>query len=132
MKIDPESIGVGQYQHDLPAKALASEVDAVVERAVNQVGVNLNTASYQLLTHISGLSKTIATNIVKYRDENGRYNSRAELKKYHGWDRNHLNSQLVFCESSAVSSHLITPIFTRKVTPLPKRFWLRRGYPRLI
>ncbi|MFC2824118.1 MAG: helix-hairpin-helix domain-containing protein, partial [Lacticaseibacillus rhamnosus] len=81
VKIDPESIGVGQYQHDLPAKALASEVDAVVERAVNQVGVNLNTASYQLLTHISGLSKTIATNIVKYRDENGRYNSRAELKK---------------------------------------------------
>lgn len=81
VKINPESIGVGQYQHDLPAKDLATEVDAVVERAVNQVGVNLNTASYQLLTRISGLSKTIAVNIVQYRDEHGRYNSRAELKK---------------------------------------------------
>ena len=81
VKIDPEAIGVGQYQHDLPAKAMASEVDAVVERAVNQVGVNLNTASYQLLARISGLSKTIAQNIVTYRDENGRYLSRTELKK---------------------------------------------------
>ncbi|RXT58357.1 Tex family protein [Lacticaseibacillus chiayiensis] len=81
VKIDPESIGVGQYQHDLPSKELANEVDAVVERAVNRVGVNLNTASYQLLTRISGLSKTIATNIVHYRNENGRYNSRTELKK---------------------------------------------------
>ncbi|WP_442760907.1 Tex family protein [Paucilactobacillus nenjiangensis] len=81
VKINPESVGVGQYQHDLPAKDLDSELDVVVERAVNRVGVNLNTASYQLLTHISGLSKTIAENIVKYRDENGRYNSRTELKK---------------------------------------------------
>ncbi len=81
VKIDPESIGVGQYQHDLPSKELANEVDAIVERAVNRVGVNLNTASYQLLTRISGLSKTIALNIVHYRDENGRYNSRTELKK---------------------------------------------------
>ncbi|MFD1485136.1 Tex family protein [Lacticaseibacillus baoqingensis] len=81
VKIDPSAVGVGQYQHDLPAKALANEVDAVVERAVNQVGVNLNTASYQLLSRISGLSKTIAQNIVQYRDEHGRYNSRTELKK---------------------------------------------------
>lgn len=81
VKIDPEAIGVGQYQHDLPAKAMASEVDAVVERAVNQVGVNLNTASYQLLARISGLSRTIAQNIVTFRDENGPYRSRPELKK---------------------------------------------------
>ncbi|KRM11661.1 Tex family protein [Paucilactobacillus suebicus] len=81
VKINPESVGVGQYQHDLPNKDLDNELDAVVERAVNQVGVNLNTASYQLLTHISGLSKTIALNIVHYRDENGRYDSRAQLKK---------------------------------------------------
>ncbi|MCI1984930.1 MAG: RNA-binding transcriptional accessory protein [Lactobacillus sp.] len=81
VKIDPSAVGVGQYQHDLPTKALASEVDVVVERAVNQVGVNLNTASYQLLARISGLSKTIAQNIVRYRDDNGRYSSRAELKK---------------------------------------------------
>jgi uncharacterized protein len=81
VKIDPEAVGVGQYQHDLPRQALSSEVDAVVERAVNRVGVNLNTASYQLLTRISGLTKTTATNIVRYRDEHGRYASRAELKK---------------------------------------------------
>ncbi|KRN25057.1 Tex family protein [Lacticaseibacillus camelliae] len=81
VKIDPEAIGVGQYQHDLPAKAMASEVDAVVERAVNQVGVNLNTASAPLLARISGLSSTIAQNIVAYRDENGRYTSRPQLKK---------------------------------------------------
>ncbi|KRM72912.1 Tex family protein [Lacticaseibacillus brantae] len=81
VKIDPESVGVGQYQHDLPKKDLSGEVDVVVERAVNRVGVNLNTASYQLLARISGLSKTIAANIVHYRDENGRYNSRSELKK---------------------------------------------------
>lgn len=81
VKIDPEAIGVGQYQHDLPAKALASEVDAVVERAVNQVGVNLNTASAPLLARISGLSSSIAENIVAYRDEHGRYTSRPQLKK---------------------------------------------------
>lgn len=81
VKIDPEAVGVGQYQHDLPQKALAQEVDVVVERAVNRVGVNLNTASAQLLARISGLSKTIAENIVAYRDANGRYQSRAELKK---------------------------------------------------
>ena len=81
VKIDPQAIGVGQYQHDLPKKELRTELDAVVERAVNRVGVNLNTASYQLLSHISGLNETIAHNIVKYRDENGAYTSRPELKK---------------------------------------------------
>lgn len=81
VKIDPQSIGVGQYQHDLPKKELRGELDAVVERAVNRVGVNLNTASYQLLTQISGLTKTTAKNIVHYRDENGRYTNRQQLKK---------------------------------------------------
>lgn len=80
VKIDPQSIGVGQYQHDLPKKELTSELDAVVERAVNRVGVNLNTASYQLLSQISGLNKTIAKNIVKYRDDHGRYTNRKQLK----------------------------------------------------
>lgn len=80
VKIDPQSIGVGQYQHDLPKKELSGELDAIVERAVNRVGVNLNTASYQLLSQISGLNKTIAKNIVKYRDDNGRYTSRQQLK----------------------------------------------------
>lgn len=81
VKIDPQAVGVGQYQHDLPKKELSSELDAIVERAVNRVGVNLNTASYQLLTRISGLNKTIAKNIVTYRDENGRYANRKQLKE---------------------------------------------------
>lgn len=81
VKIDPQAIGVGQYQHDLPVKDLTKEVDAVVERAVNRVGVNLNTASYELLQRISGLSATCARNVVEYRNEHGRYDSRTELKK---------------------------------------------------
>ena len=81
VKIDPQAVGVGQYQHDLPKKELSGELETIVERAVNRVGVNLNTASYQLLTRISGLNKTIAKNIVTYRDENGRYTNRTQLKK---------------------------------------------------
>lgn len=81
IKIDPQAVGVGQYQHDLPTKELEKELDAVLETAVNQVGVNLNTASPQLLTHIAGLTKTTAANIVAYRDENGQFTSRAQLKK---------------------------------------------------
>ncbi len=80
VKINPQAIGVGQYQHDLPEKELSGELDAVVERAVNQVGVNLNTASYQLLTRIAGLNETIAHNIVNYRNDHGAYQSRTELK----------------------------------------------------
>jgi len=81
IKIDPQSVGVGQYQHDVPQKALTAQLDIVIETAVNQVGVNLNTASPELLTHISGLSKTIAQNVVAYRDENGEFSSRPQLKK---------------------------------------------------
>ena len=81
IKIDPKSIGVGQYQHDLPEKQLDEKLAAVIETGVNQVGVNLNTASPDLLTHISGLNKTIAQNIVAYRNEVGAFKSRAELKK---------------------------------------------------
>ncbi|WP_353989384.1 Tex family protein [Pediococcus argentinicus] len=81
IKIDPQAVGVGQYQHDLPQKDLTEQLDTVVETAVNQVGVNLNTASPELLTHISGLTKTTAQNIVNFRDENGRYDARNQLKK---------------------------------------------------
>lgn len=80
VKIDPQAIGVGQYQHDLPTTELKAELAAVIERAVNRVGVNLNTASYQLLTYISGLSATIAKNIVAYRNEHGAYTNRTQLK----------------------------------------------------
>ena len=80
IKVDPKAIGVGQYQHDVPEKALDEQLDRVVETAVNQVGVNLNTASPELLTHISGLTATTAKNIVKFRDENGTFDSRKGLK----------------------------------------------------
>ncbi|MGP4074036.1 Tex family protein [Piscibacillus sp. B03] len=81
VKIDPKSIGVGQYQHDVSQKKLSESLRFVVETAVNQVGVNVNTASASLLQYISGLNKTVATNIVKYRDENGKFTNRKQIKK---------------------------------------------------
>ena len=81
VKIDPKSIGVGQYQHDLNQKRLESVLDGVIEDSVNSIGVDLNTASYSLLEHIAGISKSIAKNIVEYREENGNFNSREQLKK---------------------------------------------------
>lgn len=81
VKIDPKSIGVGQYQHDMNQKKLGDTLGGVVEDCVNKVGVDLNTASASLLEYISGVSKTIARNIVAYREENGRFQSRRELLK---------------------------------------------------
>ena len=81
VKIDPKSIGVGQYQHDLNQKRLEGVLDGVVEDSVNSVGLDLNTASYSLLERIAGISKTIAKNIIAYREENGDFTSRAQLKK---------------------------------------------------
>ena len=81
VKIDPESIGVGQYQHDLNKKRLKEVLDGVVEDSVNKVGLDLNTASHSLLEHIAGVSKTVAKNIIAYREENGPFKSRNELKK---------------------------------------------------
>ncbi|WP_260260129.1 Tex family protein [Vibrio intestinalis] len=81
VKIDPKSIGVGQYQHDVSQSMLAKRLDAVVEDCVNAVGVDVNTASPALLTRVAGLSTTIAQNIVAYRDDNGRFESRTTLKK---------------------------------------------------
>ena len=81
VKIEPKSIGVGQYQHDVSQSLLSKSLDAVVEDCVNAVGVDLNTASVPLLTRVSGLNKTLANNIVKYRDANGRFDNRKDLKK---------------------------------------------------
>ncbi|WP_449758657.1 Tex family protein [Erwinia persicina] len=81
VKIDPKSIGVGQYQHDVSQSQLAKKLDAVVEDCVNGVGVDLNTASVPLLTRVAGLSKMIAQNIVAWRDENGRFQNRQQLLK---------------------------------------------------
>lgn len=81
VKIDPKSIGVGQYQHDVSQKKLSENLDFVVETVVNQVGVNVNTASPALLAHVAGLNKTISENIVKFREEHGGIRSRQEMKK---------------------------------------------------
>jgi protein Tex len=81
VKIDPKSVGVGQYQHDVSQKKLNESLTFVVETAVNQVGVNVNTASSSLLQYVAGLSKTVATNIVKKREEEGKFVSRSQLKK---------------------------------------------------
>lgn len=81
VKIEPKAVGVGQYQHDVSQKKLVSSLDFVVETAVNQVGVDVNTASSSLLQHISGLSKTVAENIVRVRSEQGKFTARTQLKK---------------------------------------------------
>ena len=81
VKIEPKAIGVGQYQHDMPQKQLEAALDGVVESCVNSVGADLNTASPALLSHISGLSSTVCKNIVAFREENGSFESRAQLKK---------------------------------------------------
>ena len=81
VKIDPKSIGVGQYQHDMNQKRLSETLGAVVEDSVNKVGVDLNTASFSLLEYISGINKTLAKNIIEYRETNGAFTSRKELLK---------------------------------------------------
>ena len=81
VKIDPKSIGVGQYQHDMPQSRLDESLKGVVEDCVNSVGIDLNTASASLLSYVSGLSKAVAKNIVAYREENGSFTSRTEIKK---------------------------------------------------
>ena len=81
VKIDPKSIGVGQYQHDMKESRLDEALSGVVEDCVNSVGVDVNTASYSLLSYIAGINTAGAKNIVKYRDENGEFSSRAQIKK---------------------------------------------------
>jgi uncharacterized protein len=81
VKIDPKAIGVGQYQHDMPKKELDNALNGVVEDAVNTVGVDINTASPSLLTRVSGINATVAKNIVAYREENGAFTGRAQIKK---------------------------------------------------
>lgn len=115
VKIDPKSIGVGQYQHDVSQKKLAENLDFVVDTVVNQVGVNINTASPALLAHVSGLNKTISENIVKYRDENGRIASREDIKKFHVWELRLLNKQQVSCVFQGQKISLTIQAFTQSL-----------------
>jgi len=84
VKVDPKSIGVGQYQHDVDQRHLQESLESVIESCVNRVGVDLNTSSWTLLRYVAGITKSTAVNIVKYRDENGRFRSRAELMNVSG------------------------------------------------
>ena len=81
VKIDPKSIGIGQYQHDVDQNRLRNNLDETVISCVNEVGVKVNTASQQLLTYVSGLGPTLAKNVIAYRNENGPFRKRSDLKK---------------------------------------------------
>ena len=96
VKIDPQSIGVGQYQHDMNQKKLGEALGGVVEDCVNKVGVDLNTASAPLLSYISGISGTLAKNIVAYREENGNLRIEKNFSKYQNLDQKHLSSVPVY------------------------------------
>ena len=123
VKITPQSIGVGQYQHDMNQKKLGEALSGVVEDCVNKVGVDLNTASASLLEYISGISKVIAKNIVAYREENGRLKVVVSFSKLQNSDRKHLNSVQVLHVSQAERIHWMRQVFIRKAMKLRRRFW---------
>ncbi len=94
VKIDPKSIGVGQYQHDVDQTQLKNELDSTVMKCVNSVGINLNTASKSLLSYVSGIGEKMAENIVNYRAENGAFEDRKQLKRFQGLEKR-LSSRLL-------------------------------------
>ena len=124
VKIDPQSIGVGQYQHDMNQKKLGKVLGGVVEDCVNRVEVDLNTASAPLLEHISGITKVIAKNVVAYREENGRFTNRKQLLKVAKLGPEKLmSSALDSCVSQMENSRWTKPAFTRKATRQQADFW---------
>ena len=119
VKIDPKSIGVGQYQHDMPAARLDAALGGVVEDCVNAVGADVNTASPALLTHIAGLNATTAKNIVAYREEHGPFHARKELLKVAELAPKPSSSAPVSCVCRRVTPSWTTPASTRNPTPPP-------------
>lgn len=117
MKIDPKSIGVGQYQHDLPESALARSLDGVVEYCVNAVGVDVNTASAPLLRQVSGIGETVAKNIVAFRDENGPFRNRAALRKVPLLGAKRSSSRPASCGSRAAKTRWTPPGCTPRPIP---------------
>lgn len=128
VKIDPKSIGVGQYQHDMPPAQLDTALGGVVESCVNSVGVDLNTASVSLLTYISGLSSSVAKNIVVYREENGRFKTRRELLKAPSSDPRLLSSAPAFSAYPAGKTYLTTPPYTRNPMAPRRNCWSWRVF----
>ncbi len=115
VKIDPKSIGVGQYQHDVDQKLLKKKLDETVESCVNYVGVDLNTASKELLTFVSGMTATVAKNIVNYRNENGAFKNRRQLLKVPKLGQKLLNKQPGFSAFAAAKTPSTIQQFIQKV-----------------
>ena len=120
VKIDPKAIGVGQYQHDCPQKELDAALGAVVEDCVNAVGVDVNTASRSLLEQVSGLNSTTAKNIVAYREENGPFTGRSQLKRCPSWGQKPLSSAPASCGFPKARKFWTTPAFTPKAIRQPR------------
>ncbi len=124
VKIDPKAIGVGQYQHDMPQKRLNETLDGVVEDCVNSVGVDLNTASAPLLRRVAGVSAATAKNIVAWREEDGAFTSRAQLKKVKGLGPKAYEQCAGFLRLPESKEPCWTPPpSTPKATPPPRRCW---------
>lgn len=123
VKIDPKSIGVGQYQHDVNQKLLGEELNNVVESCVNAVGVELNTASEQLLSYVSGVGPQIANNIVKYRNKNGGFKSRRQLLEVPRLGNKAYEQCAGFCAFTTRNSLSMQAPCTRKATILWRK-WL--------
>ena len=123
VKIDPKAVGVGQYQHDMPQKRLADTLDGVVEDCVNTVGVDLNTASAPLLARVAGLSASTAKNVVAWREENGAFASRTQLKKVKGLGPKAFEQCAGFCGCRARRTRWTAPPCTPRVTRLRKSCW---------
>ena len=123
VKIDPKAIGVGQYQHDMPKKELDNALNGVVEDAVNNVGVDVNTASPSLLTRVSGINSTVAKNIVAFREENGASQAVHSLKRFPSSVQRHTSSVRALCVLQRVKTCSTTQVFTPKAT-MPQRHFL--------
>ena len=123
VKIDPKSIGVGQYQHDCPQKRLDDALNGVVEDCVNAVGVDVNTASPSLLQRVAGLNGTTAKNVVVYREENGAFTSRAQIKKVPKLGPKAFQQCAGFCGCRRVKAYWTTPPSTRNPMTRPRPCW---------
>ncbi len=125
VKIEPKSIGVGQYQHDVNQSALSKSLDSVIEDCVNAVGVDLNTASVPLLARVSGLSKTMAQNVVEFRNQSGGFSSRNQLKKVARLGPKAFEQCAGFLKIVGETTHWMLQRSTQKPTPLWKKSQLR-------
>ena len=128
VKIEPKSIGVGQYQHDVTPGTLARSLDAVVEDAVNAVGVDLNTASVPLLARVSGVTESLAEAIVAHREKTGPFrNRKALLDGSAAWAPRHSSSAPASCGSPVATTRSTRPVCTRRPTRWCAGSWTARG-----